>query len=100
MSRDHFSSHSFPVELPRLLEKRAITLRQLAREVGDFDHGYLSRMLSGKLPVNVRHAERIARHLGLPPDYFPEVREAAVLEAVRQDARLREEIYRRLRTRR
>jgi hypothetical protein len=43
--------------------------------------------------VNPRHAERIARHLDLPDDYFPEVREARVLDVVRRDARLRDEIY-------
>jgi transcriptional regulator with XRE-family HTH domain len=74
-------------------------LRELAREVGGFDHGYLSRMLSRKLPVNVRHAERVAHYLGLPADYFPEVREAAVLKAIREDARLREQIYERIRKR-
>ena len=57
--------------------------------------GYLSRMFSGKTPVNVQHAERIARVLGLPVVYFPEVRvrEAAVVAAVRKSARLRGSIY-------
>ena len=70
-----------------------MTLRALAREVGGVDHSYLSRMLNRKTAVNVHHAKRIARHLGLPADYFPEVREAAVIEAVRTSPRLRDAVY-------
>jgi hypothetical protein len=57
------------------------------------DHAYLSRMVAGKASVNPRHAERIAVHLGLPGDYFPEVREEAVIAAIRANARLRDDIY-------
>jgi transcriptional regulator with XRE-family HTH domain len=70
-----------------------MTLRALAREVGGLDHSYLSRMLSGKTAVNVHHAERIARHLGLPADYFPEAREARVVKAVQESPTLRDSIY-------
>jgi hypothetical protein len=70
-----------------------MTLRGLAREVGGLDHAYLSRMLRGRVPVKVEHVRRIARHLGLPEDYFPEVREAAVVDAVRHRPKLRDEIY-------
>ena len=87
------TDRAFPDELPRLLEKRKVTLRGLVREVGGLDHAYLSRMLSRKTPVNVQHVKRIAQHLGLPGDYFPEVREAAVIEAVRARPRLRDSIY-------
>jgi hypothetical protein len=87
------TNRSFRDELPELLEARDLTLRALAREVGALDHGYLSRMLSGKAAVNVRHAERIARRLGLPPDYFPEVREARVVAAISKSPRLRDWIY-------
>jgi transcriptional regulator with XRE-family HTH domain len=83
----------FPEELPRLLKQRGMSLRALAWEVGAFDHGYLSRMIHRKAAVNVRHAEAIADHLGLRPDYFPEVREAAVLAAVRAQPKLRDAIY-------
>ena len=93
MAQRQFSRRGLPDELPRLLDERKITLRSLAREVGGFDHGYLSRMLSHKTPVNALHAERIALHLGLPAYYFPEAREAAVIKAVRRSARLRDAIY-------
>lgn len=93
MARAEVGNRPFPEELPRLLEKRKMALRALAREVGGVDHSYLSRMISGKVRVNSQHAERIARYLGLPADYFPEVREARVIEAVRENPRLRDSIY-------
>ena len=70
-----------------------MTLRALAREVGTLDHAYLSRMLRGQLPPNVDHIRRIARALDLPVDYFPEVREAEVIAAIRKKPRLRDELY-------
>ena len=87
------TNRSFASELPRLLKQRKLTLRAIARDVGGVDHAYLSRMINGKTPVNAGHAQRIARHLGLPADYFPEVREAAVINAVHSRPRLRDEIY-------
>jgi transcriptional regulator with XRE-family HTH domain len=93
MKAREVTQRPFPDELPRLLKERGLTLRELARQVGGIDHSYLSRMLSRKTGVNVKHAERIARHLKLPGDYFPEVREAAVIEAVKANARLRDSIY-------
>jgi len=50
-------------------------------------------MVTGKVAVNPQHAERIAIHFGLPADYFPEVREAAVIDAIRRSPRLRGSIY-------
>ena len=93
MARTDVTARSFVVELPRLLEQRGLTLRALTRAIGGLDHSYLSRMLNGKTQVNVRHAERIARYLGLPADYFPEVREARVVEAIHRNSRLRDRIY-------
>lgn len=83
----------FPEELPRLLRERGETLRSLARDVQGLDHGYLSRMINRKAPVNAEHAERIALHLGLPSDYFPEVREAAVIRMIRAQPKLRDRLY-------
>jgi transcriptional regulator with XRE-family HTH domain len=91
--RSEVTTRPFGKELPRLLKARGLTLRALAREVGEVDHAYLSRMVSGKATVNSRHAERIANHLGLPADYFPEVREARVIKAISSSSRLRDEIY-------
>jgi transcriptional regulator with XRE-family HTH domain len=85
----------FAETLPALLAERNLSLRSLAREVGGLDHAYLSRMLRGDAPVNVAHAERIARYFEIPPDHFPEIREARVLAAVRADPKLRDKAYRR-----
>jgi transcriptional regulator with XRE-family HTH domain len=93
MKNHAVTSRPFPKELPDLLHKRGLTLRALARDVGGLDHAYLSRMIHGGLPVNVQHVRRIARHLGLPEDYFPEVREAEVFDAIRRRPRLRDEVY-------
>jgi hypothetical protein len=43
--------------------------------------------------VNVSHAENIARFFGLRTDYFGEVREARVIEAIRRTPELRDSIY-------
>jgi transcriptional regulator with XRE-family HTH domain len=80
-------------ELPRILNARGITLRSLAAAVGGIDHAYLSRMLNGKAPVNPAHIRRISKHLGLPEDYFPEVREAEAVDAIRRHPRLRDLVY-------
>ena len=68
-------------------------IRSLARDIGGLDHAYLSRMVRGQVPVNAAHASRIARHLGLPEDYFAEVREAKVIQMIRRNPRLRDQIY-------
>jgi transcriptional regulator with XRE-family HTH domain len=81
-------------ELPRLLDERRLTLRALARSVG-VDHAHLSRVLrqrDGKRPT-AELAVRIAKALELPEDFFVEFREAAVVEAVRQDGALRDDLY-------
>jgi plasmid maintenance system antidote protein VapI len=93
VSSRQFTTRSFADELPRLLRERNESVRGLAREVGGIDHAYLSRMISREAPVNSEHAKRIARYLGLPPDYFPEVRETAVIAAIKARPRLRDEIY-------
>lgn len=93
MQGRRFTNQPFTKELPRLLEERGVALRALARDIGGLDHAYLSRMVRGQLPVNVQHVRRIARHLGLPVDYFPEVREAEVIAALRRRPKLRDEIY-------
>ncbi len=86
------------VVLPRLLEERGWSLRQLARKA-DVDVGHLSRSMkgdSGKF-VSGELAVRIARALELPDGYFPEGREQIVVDAVRADPSLRDKVFRGLR---
>jgi hypothetical protein len=44
-------------------------------------------------------ARRVAIALDVPEDYFPEFREAFVIERIRRDPRLREKLYKELRNR-
>ncbi len=88
----------FVEELPELLRQRQMSLRQLARDVGVTD-SHLSRLLRGigyRTRPSKDLARRVAVALGLEPDYFPEYREAIVVEAVHTRAGLREELYDRL----
>ena len=87
----------FVEEVPRLLRERGLSLRALAREVG-VTNGHLSRVLRR---VNYKTAgpelaRRVAIALGLPPDYFPEYRTGFVLERLRTDAVLCDELYAKL----
>jgi transcriptional regulator with XRE-family HTH domain len=87
----------FVQEVPRLLGERGMSLRALAT-AADVDPGHLSRVLRGasyKTPSGDL-ARRVAVALALPKDYFPEYREAIVLERVRHDPEIRDRLYRRM----
>jgi len=86
--------------VPVLLEERGLSIRALAQRAGVTD-AHLSRVLRAvnyKTP-SADLARRVAVALDLPEDYFPEFREAFVIEKIRRDARLREQLYKRLRGR-
>ncbi len=92
------TQRSFVEEVPLLLRERDMSGRALAHRAG-VNPSHLSRVLrrasyktaSGEL------ARKVAKALGLPPDYFPEFREAAVMERIRRDPALRDRLYDRLR---
>jgi len=88
----------FVDEVPRLLQERNLSLRALARLTGVAD-SHLSRVLRhvGYKSPSADLARRVALALDLPEDYFPEFRQAFVVERVRGDPQLREELYTRLR---
>jgi len=88
------------VEVPRLLQERGWSIRELARraEVTDAHLSRVLRRVNYKTPSG-ELARRVAVALELSNDYFPEYREAFVIEAVRRNARLREDLYRKLRKR-
>jgi transcriptional regulator with XRE-family HTH domain len=87
----------FTEELPRLLRERGMSVRGLAAEIGISD-SHLSRVLRRadyKTP-SPDLTRRVALSLGLPPDYFREFREAYVVEQIKSDSRLLNDLYVRL----
>ena len=91
------TDRAFADEVPLLLKERGLSLRALARRVGVSD-SYLSRVLRRadyKTP-SPQLTQRVAKVFGLPADYFPEFREAFVIERIRSDGQLRNSLYSRL----
>ena len=87
----------FVEELPRLLRERGMSLRALAAMI-DISDSHLSRVLRRadyKTP-SPDLTRRVALALGLAADYFPEFREAYVVEQIRSDPKLRNDLYARL----
>src|SRR5262249_20089076 len=82
----------FNEALPRLLAEQGVSLRELSRRLG-MDATYLSRIRRGEKRLPARLPRQVSAILGLPEDYFPETREALILEAIRRDSTLREQIY-------
>jgi transcriptional regulator with XRE-family HTH domain len=93
MPRDQ-TDESFRDALPRLLTEQGMSLRELSRRMG-VDATYLSRVRRGRKRLPSRLPGRVAISLGLPEDYFPETREALIMDAIRSSSDLREEIYER-----
>lgn len=89
---------SFAQALPGLLAERGMSLRSLAVAIG-VSPSHLSRGVRGAAEKSLRSelVSAAADALGLPPEHFPEVREAAVIDAVRRDAELRDRVFRGLR---
>ena len=81
-------------EVPRLLSERGLSIRALARLVG-VTSAHLSRVLrhANYKTVSADLARRTAIALGLPADYFPEAREGAVVDLIKNNPRLRDRLY-------
>lgn len=95
---DKRAKRPFADELPDLLDKRGISLRALARSAGVND-AHLSRLLRGvgyRTRPSRDLAQRIAEALDLPHDYFTEYREAVVIDEIKRNPRLRDQLYARL----
>lgn len=94
---DRLAVRPLAEELPSLLAERDLSLRGLAERVG-VTHSHLSRATRGASGKTVGGdlAGRIAVALGLPAEYFPEYREAAVIAQVHDDPSLRDRLYRQL----
>jgi transcriptional regulator with XRE-family HTH domain len=91
------SDRSFAEELPVLLAERRLSQRKLAQLI-DLNPSHLSRVLRGaeRTRPSIDLIHRIARALDLPAGYFPELREAAVIERLRTDPELRDRLYTKL----
>jgi transcriptional regulator with XRE-family HTH domain len=80
--------------MPDLLRERGLSRRALARKAS-IDPGHLSRVLrhqAYKAPSATLVA-KVARALGLPPDYFPEYRQATLIERIKSDPSWRDDLY-------
>lgn len=77
-----------------------MSLRELARRVGISD-GHLSRALrhERRRRVGGALAQQIARELDLDPHYFREARFDYVIERLRENGVLLDEVYERVRSR-
>lgn len=71
--------------------------RKLAQLI-DLNQSHLSRVLraANRTRPSIELIERVSRALDLPDGYFPELREAAVIERVKTDPGLRDKLYARL----
>ena len=97
MARPQRTGESFATALVPLLSQAGLSMRALATELG-LNVSHISQITgaSTRRTVSPDLARRVARVLDLPEDYFPEVREAAVIAAVQADGSLRDRIYDRL----
>lgn len=81
-----------------MLEARGMSIRAIARGA-DVDPAHLSRVLRGARGKTASPdlTRRVAEALGLPDDYFPEWREAVIVDRIQEDPGLRDRIYDRIR---
>lgn len=80
--------------LPSLLAERSMSLRALGR-AANVDVAHLSRLLApaSSSAVSTDLVRRITRALDLPAGYFPEEREAQVIDAIRRDGKFRDRLF-------
>lgn len=93
------SDRPFAEELVRLLAERGLSQRKLAQMI-DLNPSHLSRVLRGadQTRPSTDLIRRIGQALNLPSGYFAELREAAVVERIKRDPKLRDRLYKRLQT--
>jgi len=83
----------FATEVRRLLDEQGMSTRALAARAG-VSQPYLSRLLRGvKKSPGLEVARAVARALSKPDDYFPEVREALLVDKIKKTPRLRDRLY-------
>lgn len=90
------SQRSFVEELPQIIHDRGLTTRRLALKAG-VTPSHLSRVLRQtdyKSP-SADLCRRVALALELPEDYWPEYRERKVIDEIRANPKLRDQLYQR-----
>src|SRR5437879_1907465 len=97
MSDGKTINRPFNEELAALLVERRLSQRKLAQLI-DLNPAHLSRVIRGadRARPSIDLIHRIAEALELPDGYFAEQREAAVIEMIKQNPILRDELYGRL----
>ena len=87
----------FNEELAILPAERRLSQRKLAQLV-DLNPAHLSRVIRGAdgARPSIELIRRIAKALELPPGYFPEQREVAVIEMIKRNPALRDKLYARV----
>ena len=91
-----FSEEPFGETIQALMAERGTTYRGLAERTG-LSAGYLNHLVHGNRPVPSNEVlGRIAKALGVKPDYFREVRVRVITEKLEQTPALVERLYKRL----
>lgn len=75
-----------------ILRERGISGRGLADQVG-VHYTHMAKLLRGAKPPSQHVLQAVTLALELPPDYFCELREFLIAEAVRADPDLRDRLY-------
>ena len=88
------TDNSFGDSWRALFEENGWTQKGVAIEVG-IDPSFFSKALRQKdyKRLNADWIAGISEMADLPRDYFPEVREAAVVDAIRSDPKLRDRLF-------
>ena len=94
--RRRYSDDPFGPTIERLMTETGTTYRGLAVKA-DLSAGYLNHIVHGNRPVPSSEVlGRIAKALGVKPDYFREVRVRVITEKLEQTPALVERLYKRL----
>lgn len=96
-ARRQQTDRPFAQALPELLKEHNLSVNTLAKAIGT-NQSHLSRGLRGadNKGLSIEIIQSVREHLGLPVGFFPEEREALVVEQIRRDPELRERLYKRL----
>ena len=91
-----YASEPLGNAIERLMAETGITYRALAEKTG-LSAGYLNHIVHGNRRVpSTEVISRIAKALGVKPDYFREVRVRIIIDKLEQTPALVDRLYKRL----